>query len=300
MEFALHFPRGRLAAYVESLVFSSGYAPLHQREKLIPEGMVQIIVDLTERPKRLYAGETTPVGVDFTKSWISGIQQRWIVIEAQQGATMMVIQFRPGGAQALTGHDASALANRVHPLTDVMNGTASSLRDRILEAEGIAAKFAATESWLLERVRDAKAFHPAVRRLASELGHPGKRVRDLAADAGLSDRQLRTIFAESVGVSPKSFARIARFQTLLGALARSGRDDPTLEGEPLPPPDWAVLAAESGYSDQSHMSHEFMAFAGMTPGAYAAAYRGLSNYLPITLPRPAASVSYNTGAGSPS
>ncbi|MEQ1900069.1 MAG: helix-turn-helix domain-containing protein [Devosia sp.] len=285
MEFALHFPRGRLAATVESLVFSSDYAPLHQREKLIPEGVVQIIVDLTERPKRLYAGETTPVGVDFTKSWISGIQQRWIVIEAQRGASMMVIQFRPGGAQALTGHDASTLANSVHPLADVMNGTASSLRDRVLEAEGIAAKFAATESWLLERLSDARPLHPAIQRLAGELGRPGRRVRDLAAAAGLSDRQLRSIFAETVGVSPKSFARIARFQALLRALARTGRDDPMLEGEALPPPDWAVLAAETGYFDQSHMNHEFMAFAGMTPGAYAAAYRGQSNYLPITLPR---------------
>ena len=106
-------PDGRLAAYVESLVFSSGYAPLHQREKLIPEGVVQIIVDLTERPKRLYAGETTPVGVDFTKSWISGIQQRWIVIEAQQGATMMVIQFDPG-----TGQLATRSAPRPVPLID--------------------------------------------------------------------------------------------------------------------------------------------------------------------------------------
>jgi AraC-like DNA-binding protein len=298
MEFAIHFPRGRLAPYVHSLVFSSGYTPLHQREKLIPEGVVQIIVDLTERPKRLYAGETTPVGVDFSKSWISGIQQRWIVIEAQRGASMMVIQFRAGGARALTGHDASVLANAVHPLSDVMNGTATSLRDRILEADGIAARFAAAESWLLERVGEARAVHPAVQTLATALGRPGKRVRDLADDVGLSDRQLRSIFVEAVGVSPKSFARIARFQTLLRALARTGRDDPALEGEALPPPDWSMLAAETGYSDQSHLSHEFMAFAGMTPGAYAAAYSGQSNYLPIMVPRDIASDSYNTDASS--
>ncbi len=283
MEFALSFPKGRLAAYVEVLTFSSGYAPRHHREKLIPEGAIQIIVDLTDRPKRLYAGETTPVGVDFAKSWISGIQQRWIVIEAQQSASMLVIQFRPGAAQAIVRHASSSLTSSVHPLTDVMNGAASSLRDRILAAPTIAQKFAATEGWLLEQLVDAPPLHSAARHLAERLMHPGQRVRDLAEETGLSDRQVRSIFNSVIGVSPKQFARIYRFKSLLGALAETGTDNAALEGEPLPPPDWARLAASFGYADQSHMSHEFIAFAGMTPGAYAAAYRGLSNYLPITL-----------------
>jgi AraC-like DNA-binding protein len=283
MEFALSFPKGRLAAYVESLVFSSGYAPRHHREKLLPEGVVQIIVDLTDRPKRLYAGETTPVGVDFAKSWISGIQPRWIVIEAQPGASMLVIQFRPGAAQAIIGHDASALTGSVHSLSDVMDSAASSLRDRILAAPTTAGKFAAAESWLCEHIANAPPLHPAARHLAERLMHGGQRVRDLAEQTGLSDRQVRSIFSGAIGISPKQFARIHRFKSLLGALAGAGIDDPALEGRALLPPDWARLAAETGYSDQSHMSHEFMAFAGMTPGAYAAAYRGQSNYLPITL-----------------
>ncbi len=78
-----------------------GFAPAHDREKLIPDGAIQIIVDLTDTPKKLYAGETSPVAVDFRKSWISGMQQRWIVIEAQQQSSMLVIRFRPGGALRL-------------------------------------------------------------------------------------------------------------------------------------------------------------------------------------------------------
>ena len=84
-------------------------------------------------------------------------------------------------------------------------------------------------------------------------------------------------------MSPKSYARIARFQRVLGALAAGGTGDPGLASAPLAPPDWAGLAQITGYSDQSHLSHDFRAFAGTTPGAYAAAYRGLSNYLPISL-----------------
>ena len=91
-EFALHVPKAPLDRHVESLTFYSGFDPQHDREKLIPDGAIQIIVDLTDTPKKLYAGETSDIAVDFRRSWISGMQQRWIVIEAQKMASMMVIQ----------------------------------------------------------------------------------------------------------------------------------------------------------------------------------------------------------------
>jgi len=282
-EFALHVPGPPLDRHVELLTFYAGYAPQHQREKLIPDGAIQIIVDLTDRPKKLYASETSPLAVDFSRSWISGMQQRWIVIEAQPAASMLIIRFRPGGAPAFMRHDASAFTNAVHPLEVVLKQRAGSLRDRILEAPGIAGKFAAAEAWLLEQAGGSLPFHPAAARLAAQLGTPGQRVRDLAEAAGLGQRQLRNVFDRWVGVSPKSYARIARFQRVLGALAAGGTGDPGLASAPLAPPDWAGLAQITGYSDQSHLSHDFRAFAGTTHGAYAAAYRGLSNYLPISL-----------------
>ena len=72
-EFALHVPGAPLERHVELLTFYADFDPQHDREKLLPEGAIQIIVDLTDRPKKLYAGETSPVGVDFSRSWISGI-----------------------------------------------------------------------------------------------------------------------------------------------------------------------------------------------------------------------------------
>jgi AraC-like DNA-binding protein len=283
-EFALHQPGPPLDRHVELLTFYSGYAPQHHREKLIPDGAITIVVDLTDRPKKLYASETSDLAVDFSRSWISGMQQRWIVIEAQPAASMMVIRFRPGGALAFTGHDASAFTNSVHPLEAVLNGRAGSLRDRILEAPDIAGKFAVTEAWLIEQSRGELPLNPAAA-LADRLGLPGQRVRDLADEIGLGERQLRNVFDRWIGLSPKSYARVARFQRVLLGLAGTATENAALEGSPLPPPDWAELAVATGYSDQSHLHHDFVAFAGTTPGAYVSAYRGLSNYLPITLTR---------------
>jgi AraC-like DNA-binding protein len=286
MEFALHVPGAPLDRHVESLTFYSGYAPTHHREKLIPDGAIQIIVDLTETPKKLYAGETSDIAVDFRRAWISGMQQRWIVIEAQQASSMLVIRFRPGGAYAFVHHDADALESSVHPLDSVLGDSAvSSLRDRVLAAQTIAAKFTAAEAWLAERAAPDVPVNAAVAYLARRLDRPvGLRIRDLAEEVGFTERHLLSLFRRWIGTGPKQYARIARFGHVLGGLSCSSPFDPSLRGGPLPDPDWAAIAAQFGYADQSHLSHDFRAFAGMTPGDYVAAYRGLTNYLPITLP----------------
>lgn len=284
-EFALHRPGPPLARHVELLTFYAGFQPQHDREMLLPDGAIQVIIDLTDRPKKLYASQTSPVGVDFSRSWISGMQQRWIVIEAQRAASMMVIRFRPGGAFAFMRHAASVFTNAVHPLDSVINDRADSLRNRILEAATIAARFAATEAWLIEQCRGDFVLNRTAVHLAARLRQPRQRVADLADNTGLSDRQVRNLFHQWIGLSPKSFARIERFRRLLRESGAVETADPSFGTDALPPSDWAGLAAASGYSDQSHLHHDFVAYAGMTPGAYIAAYRGLSNYLPITLAR---------------
>lgn len=284
-EFALHTPKAPLDRHVESIIFYAGFAPAHHREKLIPDGAIQLIVDLTDTPKKLYASETSPVAVDFRKSWISGMHQRWIVIEAQPQSSMMVIRFRPGGAWAFIRHDAEALTNAVYAFDDVVGIDATSLRDRVLAAPTAAEKFAAAEAWLLERAGDELPLNPAAAWIASRLGRPlGMRVRDLVEETGFTERHVLNLFRRWIGVSPKQYARISRFQVLLQTLATGVPMDPAMRAAALPSPDWARLAAETGYADQSHLSHEFQAFAGTTPGAYVAAYSGLTNYLPITLP----------------
>lgn len=281
MEFVLHFPRGPLGRFVEHITYYAGFTPNHSREKLIPDGAIQIIVDLTETPKRLYHGVEGEAGVDFRKAWISGMHRKFIVIESQPNASMMVIRFQPGGAEALFRQRASELTDAVFSLPSVFGDASTSLRDRILEATGAAARLAAAEDWLREQAGWGEPLDPLIAYLAGQLSTPGARVRDLCAETGYTTRHVLDRFKQSVGVTPKQYARIRRFQRLLSILARPGEYDPEFGAAPLPSPDWSALAAELRYADQSHLVNEFRGFAGMTPGAYIAAYRGLENYLPI-------------------
>ena len=77
----------------------------------------------------------------------------------------------------------------------------------------------------------------------------------VASGLGVSERHLRRVFHETVGVSPKAFAKLTRFHRAL----RAARDDAHAG--------WASIAAAAGYYDQAHLIAEFRAIAGATPRA---------------------------------
>ena len=77
----------------------------------------------------------------------------------------------------------------------------------------------------------------------------------VAVDLGVSERHLRRVFRENVGVSPKAFAKLMRFRCAL----RAANEDTHAS--------WASIAAAAGYYDQAHLIAEFRAIAGVTPSA---------------------------------
>jgi AraC-like DNA-binding protein len=82
------------------------------------------------------------------------------------------------------------------------------------------------------------------------------RVGALVEELGWSRKRLAARFREEVGVSPKSLARILRFERAAALLARPD------------PPGFAALAYECGFRDQSHLTNEFRRITGVTPAAY--------------------------------
>lgn len=75
---------------------------------------------------------------------------------------------------------------------------------------------------------------------------------------GTTRQTLARRFRREIGLTPKEFSRLVRFNALLVKAARPGRD-------------WSALAARLGYYDQAHMISEFKRLTGFTPGAFFAA-----------------------------
>jgi AraC-like DNA-binding protein len=92
-------------------------------------------------------------------------------------------------------------------------------------------------------------------------------VRETASTLGISERRLLTVFSEDVGLSPKQWTRVRRFQRALRALH---------QGDELR---WAELAVACGYADQSHFSRDFRSFSGIDPTTYSAARGRWQNHV---------------------
>jgi transcriptional regulator GlxA family with amidase domain len=82
-------------------------------------------------------------------------------------------------------------------------------------------------------------------------------VEQMADAAGVSRQHLTRVFRHAVGVTPKLYCRLARFRSALAAVAV-----PTHRN-------WAEVAIDNGYADQSHMIAEFREFCSLTPNALA-------------------------------
>lgn len=284
----LHSPGPPLDRFVELITYFEDYQPGHTKEKLLPDGAVEIIVDLTDTPKRLYDRNDLSRGTAFRRAWISGMRRNWIVIEAGANSSMAVIRFKPGGAYPFLGFAVEGITDTVDELDVVLGSQAMELRESILEQQGVECRLAAIEDWLRKRAGDKLDHNPAVEYLARRLFAPaGLRIGDLVAEIGYSQRHVLELFRCWVGLSPKKYARIRRFQQVLTRLARGPEaaepmlEDFSLRAPRLPEPNWAALAVELGFYDQSHLIADFREFAGLTPSAYLASYRGLENYLPL-------------------
>jgi AraC-like DNA-binding protein len=162
-----------------------------------------------------------------------------------------------GTSEAVLGVSASAIAGRVVGLEDLWEAAAvQRLYDRLASAGDTVAAAAVLETALAERFASAAGQSPRVQ-LALDAADrlTSAKVSTVATDLGVSERHLRRVFRETLGVSPKEFAKLERFHRALRAARQGGRAS------------WAHIAAEAGYYDQAHLIAEFRAISGVTPRA---------------------------------
>jgi methylphosphotriester-DNA--protein-cysteine methyltransferase len=151
---------------------------------------------------------------------------------------------------------------------------AMQLRVRVLEAPTPAQKLRAVELVLLERAAGMLEEQPVVEYAAGNLlcTPQTARIADLATKTGFSSRRFIELFKLHVGMTPKLFCRVRRFQSVLRRIT-SGRSV-----------SWTGVALDCGYFDQSHFIRDFQAFAGVNPTKYRtdhSRFPGHHNHLPI-------------------
>ena len=229
-------------------------------ERVLPTGTAQIVINLAENRCRSYDASRGLGIIESPGSLLCGPRSGYGIIDTDEQCDVVGACIAPGGVPALLAPSASELAEADTPL-DALWGArvVDRLRTRLLEAGTAAARLDAREEALRARWREMP-LHPAVVCALHAFAHRPAvtTVGEAVAAAGVSARHLIDRFTAQVGLTPKRFCRVRRFQRAI-ALADRGRVE-----------DWAAIAADCGFSDQPHLIHEFRAFAGLPPSAYLA------------------------------
>jgi AraC-like DNA-binding protein len=175
----------------------------------------------------------------------------------RSGQRVVMARLHLGATEAVLGVPASAIAGRIIALEELWGGeTTRRLLDRFAEARDTFQAAKILESAIAEHLATAGG-HGARNRLALAAADrlTNANVNAVAVELGVSERHLRRVFRETIGVSPKTFAKLTRFRRAVLAAREKTRAS------------WATIAVAAGYYDQAHLIAEFRAIAGVTPMA---------------------------------
>jgi AraC-like DNA-binding protein len=239
----------------------------------MPTGLMHLVFRLDGPAVRIFKDAADTTGAQLGHALAGGARAGFYAKDVAGTGPAVGMQLLPGAAQALLGLPADELAGRHVRLDDIWGSSAALMREQLLAAPTPEGKLRTFEALLLRRLAGASAhaMNPAIRRALGQLD-AGMRVEEAVARSGYSHRQFIRLFSQAVGLPPKLYGRVQRFQKALRLMqaVQSG----TL-------PSLALVALEAGYSDQPHFNREFREFSGVTPEQYRLARPVAANHVAV-------------------
>jgi AraC-like DNA-binding protein len=173
------------------------------------------------------------------------------------------VKLRIGAIYTLFGIPAYELTNRTVTLDDILGNSAAELIERISESPTVMQKIKHIENAFIQLAQQnsRKNFSVEFAILESLTRDHSISISRLAEEFGYSPRQLQRKLNNFIGLPPRLFKRINRFEKILDAIQNSTRQKNL---------SWSNLAFSWGYSDQAHFVRDFREFTGRTPTTYIA------------------------------
>jgi AraC-like DNA-binding protein len=256
--FDFYRPKPPLSKFVDSFWLYEGYEPEHKSERILPTGTLELVINLRQNELLFYDAECLENCSRFSGAIVSGAHGRSFTPDTAQAACIIGVHFKPGGAFPFLGLPVFDLADTHVDLENIGGSAAGRLRERLCEATTSAERFQLLQEYLLKCLAHGAEQHYAVSAALEMFGknQAGPIVREAAKYLGLSQRRFIEVFKAEVGMTPKLFSRIQRFQQTRTFIQQH------------PSPNWATLALDLGYFDQSHLIREFLEFSGLSPTDY--------------------------------
>ena len=254
-------PSPPLAECVEMLWYACAPLVPHQHELVLPGGKIQFVISLAAE----HLTDCTPEGdKPAPPALLVGARTSAELIATCDMKHLVGVVFRPGGLGPWLRERADLFYEKSHALGDLW--PTKTLRERLREASSPDLTLRILDQALCEQA-SARERRVHVRGALNMLGSLS--VRETARELGISERRLHLVFSEDVGLSPKQWSRVRRFQRAVCALHK-GVDMR-----------WAELAIACGYADQAHFSRDFRCFSGVDPTTYSVSRGRWKNHIAV-------------------
>lgn len=227
------------------------------RERIFPDGCIEIIFNHGDRFRK-YDSET-----DFhiqPPAFIHGQLKTYFELEPTGSVGIFSARLHPAGLQPFIDFDVDTFTGSTLTITDVWGEDGAKLEQVILTCADNNQRIAVLEKFLLEKRDTLKVDNAPVEvsvdAIIESVGTIP--IESVAGKLGISKRQLERKFTAAVGISPKLFARITRFQNVLHLIENKEFKS------------FTATAYDGGFYDQAHFIKDFRDFTGLNPKQYFA------------------------------
>lgn len=198
-------------------------------------------------------------GDDYTEPHlvICGQQNTYYDLSLAGKTKMIFIVFKAHGAQVFFRLPVREISNQNLSLHELAKVESTELEDKLFHAENSRQRISILEHFLLKKLlfqKDFERMEKAIKIIEQSKGQI--RIQALAQEVCLGIKQFERIFTNQVGLTPKTFSSIIRFQQVL----EMSRKQPNAK--------LYQLAFDNGYHDQSHFIHDFKTITDLTPRAF--------------------------------
>lgn len=252
-EILVRHPDPRLAGAVLAIYGYSETTDGPMRRRELPGTRVVMTIELG--PAISILDGSSGLAACHPLGFVAGLALAPVFTETVGHQRGLQVMFTALGAGRLLGVPVGVLAGSVVGIGVVLGASGRDFVWRLRDAPDWPARFALVEAWLLARAIAARELPPELAFAVDALDRYGGAlpIRGLARAAGCSERLLERRFTAELGLPPKRFARLTRFEAAVARLSAGGSP--------------AAVAAEGGFVDQAHLIHEIRAFSGLSPGA---------------------------------
>ena len=196
---------------------------------------------------------------------ICGQQTNYYDLSLSGRTGMILIVFRPHGVKSFFNFPITELLNENLSLQDLANNEAIELEDKLCNAPNNKQRIIHLENFLIKRLitfgegfavhnNEFERVEHAIKMIENSKGQI--RAQNMAYEVCLGIKQFERTFSKYVGINPKKFASIVRFQNVIQMKGKHKNSS------------MSQLAFDNGYYDQSHFIHDFKSLTGLTPKAF--------------------------------